>query len=154
MNYITVGPEHFVDENDNPSLYLLEEYCQNTPFKLKYEGSIPGVMCTDLVFNNIISIDNLSTYNIGQQFPDLIYAKQVYFRGERGFNFGNLELVDYLNIYNSNYHGHKVQILIAKSFLKVIDRNILLINNKKITVKKYWNVFGFIKDDNYENFGF
>jgi len=158
MNYIELSPTNFEDENGVVSKDFLSQYCQIAPAKIRYNGNITvGNNEDSLVFKNIVYANFIGTYDIANQFPDLVSADILYYivTEYSNLDIGNVSEVDRFNLRPLNVSDDPDHIeKYFKKNIKVIDGKTLIIKGKKLTVKKEWAAFmGSINSINYKSFG-
>jgi len=150
MNYVTLTPEVFFDEDGYLSLEYLSQYCQlSTTDKFIYAGRISGILKTNLIYPNIAKIDGAQTGSILNQFPDTEEMGDISYFVPGIPDIGNLKSVGsfYLHFMYANTYE---LIKFIKKYIKVIDENTLAINKKRLKVDNYWQV-GPISKLDYKN---
>jgi len=156
MSYTELTPEMFQDDANTPSLEYLSQYCQSgaaKKFIYKDRDGIIGWDFPHLIFPNMVKTTLVQTETIAKQFPDLVEVKNIYYAmintGDEKPNIGKLKSADYFRLYIRNEVD---SIEFFKKYVKVIKRNTLMINNKRLTVNIKWWV-GNIDDVNYNLHG-
>jgi len=146
MNYISLGPEVFFDEDGKFSVDILSQYCHlPTTKKFIYNGDIRGWSFKTLKFNNIVKIREVCTVDIAKQFPDLVEARFVSYFVAGVPDIGNLKSVNTFNMrffFPSN----------IRNYLTVIDKNNFIFIGKNLNVRDSWQINN-INDLNYRDYG-
>jgi len=153
MNYITLTPEMFQDDKGTPSMVYLSQFCQlHTTNKFIYDGTIYPDYFDEVLYPNLIKANRVFAFNIAVQFPDLEEVGRIDYTMAGAPNIGNLRYADkfYVDLYKFDIDK---RIPYVKRFIRVIDKNTLIINGKELKVAQQWKI-GQIDDDNYKEFGF
>jgi len=157
MNYVTLTPEVFFDEDGGASMRYLSQYCQlPTTNKFIYDGNINADYPKNLLFPNIVKANTVYTSNIANKFPDLEELKNIayYLAVIPEINIpdiGNLKSVDRFYI-NTAEHSISLSLGFIKKYFTIIDENTLIINGKELNVVGMWHI-GSYSYENYKEFG-
>ena len=153
MIYIELNDESFLNEEGYPSIEYLSQYCEQLiATKISYTGSIFASRNPHLKFNNIVKAKNISTYNIVDQFPDLEETYDISYYTHNAPNIGNLKSTCrfYMPLNNCD---REEKFKFIKKYIKFIDKNTLIINNKELKISGDWTI-GPISELNYSLVGF
>jgi len=149
MNYITLTPDAFVNEDGYTSFDYLSQYCQvPTTNKFIYYGVIDCTHHSELIYPNIVKCYTILSQNITKNFPDLEEAKIFYYYKVEIPDIGKLKSVDIFNL-NLKYASGALSFI--KKYIKIIDKNTLIINGKELKVGEYWEISN-INKYNYINY--
>ena len=149
MNYITLNPEAFFDENGYPSMEYLSQYCQlPTTKKFIYDGNLNCLDNTYLKFPNIIKTNIIHTKNFADQFPDLEEVDGIYCIESGIPNIGKLKSVDSFQMYFDSIRPMHF----IKKYIKIIDENTVIINGQKLNVRNDWRI-DVVANFNYKEIG-
>jgi len=150
MSYITLTPEVFFDEDGRFSIEYLSQHCQShIATKINYTGSIFANWNPKLKFNNIVKAENISTYNIVDQFPDLeeTYDISYYCYNSPEISDYNYNTPDIGNLKSTchfymplNLPDIEKTYKFIKKYIKFIDKNTLIINDKILNVSREWHI--------------
>jgi len=155
MNYTTLTPEVFFNDSGGTSFEYLSHYCQLfTTNKFIYDGYISGFMHPDLKFNNIVKLYGAQITGIPNQFPDLIEAELINYwvTNVTPMDIGNLQSCTKFSIDFDSPLNKNEFFSFVKKYVKIIDKNTLFINGKKLKVNKFWRI-GEVTNNDYKLFG-
>jgi len=151
MKYVTLNSEAFLDEEGDPSMEFLSQYCQlPTTKKFIYDGGIDGTYYDMLSFPNIVKGYAIDSKEIAKQFPDLEKVYIIYYTVHGTPDIGNLKSAGIFHMYFFNNTSMTMQFI--KKYVEIINENTLIINGKELNVKYGWRI-GSVESYNYKEFG-
>ena len=143
MNYKTINPDNFIDQQGSFNYEYFKFYCSRSEDNLIFNGYLDGTAYSDLIFNNIVKAKSILTSNIGKIFPDLIHADEIRFYtnfDSKPLHIGNLKSVNSIFIIIVRCTLKDILSFIDRQHIKIIDKNKLIINNQKLIVNDYWQI--------------
>jgi len=141
MNYITLTPDVFFDEDGRFSIEYLSQYCQlPTTKKFIFNGYIPGYDHNNLRFNKIVKAKIVETKDVVYQFTDLERAGNFHYYVHGIPNIGKLESADVINMNFIYIFDKEKRYPVFDKYVKVIDEKTVIISGKELKLNNYWTI--------------